>query len=378
MHIQIWTGSIGGHRRIAEALAWALTAARPATRVRVVDVYSSAVVDGRFAAVVNLYDRLVAGAPALWRAVYGLSNRAPALRAVRWVGARFTPKSALRRALKEPPAVLVNVISDLGQVGALARAAPVLPPVVTVVSDLVSVHRAWVTREAGLIITPTEAAYDACRALGAPADRLVRLGFPIRSHLFCRAGEPNGNRREGVLRVLVMGGSSGAGRVMDDMRALLGAGLPLAVTVVCGKNKRLRRRVSALAEGQPQVTVLGYARDVAELMRGADVLLTKAGPSTVFEAAAVGLPAVITGHLPGQEEGNAAFFTGAGVAVAAPTTLDTVRLLRGFSEDPGRLKKLRNPALRRETCAAAGRIAAAILECAEAQGARPLSIQQRG
>ncbi len=378
MHIHLWTGSMGGHRRIAEALDWALKAADPAAQVRVVDVYSPAVVDGRFAAVVNLYDRLAAGAPALWRAVYALSNRAPALRLVRWVGARFTPRALLRRALNEPPDVLVNVIADLGQVGALARAVRPAPPVVTVVSDLVSVHRAWVTGEAGLIITPTDLAHDACRALGAPADRLRRLGFPIRSHLFCRAGEPNGHRREGVLRVLAMGGSSGAGRLLDDVRALLGAGLPLALTVVCGKNERLRQRLSALAEGQRNVTVLGYAEDVAGLMRGADVLLTKAGPSTVFEAAAVGLPAVITGHLPGQEEGNTRFFTGAEVAVAAPTPADTVRLVRGFSEDPGRLGKLRNPALRRETCAAAGRMAAAILEVAETRWARPVSLQQQG
>ena len=36
----------------------------------------------------------------------------------------------------------------------------------------------------------------------------------------------------------------------------------------------------------------------------ADVLVSKAGPGTIAEAAAVGLPIMVTSHLPGQEAGN--------------------------------------------------------------------------
>ena len=36
----------------------------------------------------------------------------------------------------------------------------------------------------------------------------------------------------------------------------------------------------------------------------ADVLVTKAGPGTIAEAAAVGLPVMVTSFLPGQEAGN--------------------------------------------------------------------------
>ena len=39
-------------------------------------------------------------------------------------------------------------------------------------------------------------------------------------------------------------------------------------------------------------------------MAAADVLLTKAGPGTIAEAAALGLPVLLTGFLPGQERGN--------------------------------------------------------------------------
>jgi 1,2-diacylglycerol 3-beta-galactosyltransferase len=39
-------------------------------------------------------------------------------------------------------------------------------------------------------------------------------------------------------------------------------------------------------------------------MVAADVLVTKAGPGTIAEAAAVGLPIMLTSFLPGQEAGN--------------------------------------------------------------------------
>lgn len=43
---------------------------------------------------------------------------------------------------------------------------------------------------------------------------------------------------------------------------------------------------------------------MAEVMVAADVLVSKAGPGTIAEAAAVGLPVMITSFLPGQEAGN--------------------------------------------------------------------------
>mmetsp|Transcript_448 Transcript_448/g.1087 ORF Transcript_448/g.1087 Transcript_448/m.1087 type:complete len:125 (+) Transcript_448:101-475(+) len=43
---------------------------------------------------------------------------------------------------------------------------------------------------------------------------------------------------------------------------------------------------------------------MAHYMVAADVLVTKAGPGTISEAAAVGLPVMLTSFLPGQEAGN--------------------------------------------------------------------------
>ena len=367
---------MGGHIRIAQALTWALTTHHPEAEVRTIDIYSAAYLNQRFAGTTNAYDRVVARVPWLWGTTYHLTHQRPVMWLLRQVGSRFTRRAALHRLVEgEAPDVIVNVIADLGQLKVLPRVARAAgrpaPPVVTVISDLVNIHRGWLAPQAAVVVVPTEPAYEACRRYGVPADRLRLLGFPIRSHLFCRANEPNGHQPENGLRVLAMGGSSGSGRLVEDVRQLVASGLRLDLTVICGKNAGLQQKLEPLAAGQAgrcRVRVLGYTDHVPELMRAAEVLLTKAGPSTMFEAVATQLPSIITAHLPGQESGNAAYFARAGVAVEAHSPADTVRLVARFVEDPSRLAAMRNPELARQTCQGAQQTAAAIVEAAQRGG----------
>jgi 1,2-diacylglycerol 3-beta-galactosyltransferase len=55
------------------------------------------------------------------------------------------------------------------------------------------------------------------------------------------------------------------------------------------------------------VIPLGFVNNIAQYMVASDILITKAGPGTIAEAAAVGLPVLLTSFLPGQEEGNVDF-----------------------------------------------------------------------
>jgi len=56
--------------------------------------------------------------------------------------------------------------------------------------------------------------------------------------------------------------------------------------------------------GNVAVIGLGFVTQMAEYMVAADVLVSKAGPGTISEAAALSLPVMLTSFLPGQEEGN--------------------------------------------------------------------------
>uniref|UniRef100_A0A7S4AQ71 monogalactosyldiacylglycerol synthase n=1 Tax=Pseudo-nitzschia australis TaxID=44445 RepID=A0A7S4AQ71_9STRA len=155
--------------------------------------------------------------------------------------------------------------------------------------------------------------------------------------------------------VLVMGGGEGVGSLSDIVNHLYaelsGKGVDATVCVVCGRNEKLRnelltrdfdaeaaaiaagarkrtggvrgllrkvrrkhrieaRNAAAAAEataptrGSVAILPLGFLTNIPEYMVAADVLVSKAGPGTIAEAAAVGLPVLMTSFLPGQEAGN--------------------------------------------------------------------------
>jgi len=62
--------------------------------------------------------------------------------------------------------------------------------------------------------------------------------------------------------------------------------------------------LEANGTGTVSVIPLGFVKNMAEYMVAADVLISKAGPGTISEAAALSLPVMLTSFLPGQEEGN--------------------------------------------------------------------------
>ena len=64
---------------------------------------------------------------------------------------------------------------------------------------------------------------------------------------------------------------------------------------------------NSLLDAPVKVIGLGFITNMADYMVAADVLVTKAGPGTIAEAASLSLPIMLTSFLPGQEEGNVDF-----------------------------------------------------------------------
>ncbi|HEY7848573.1 MAG TPA: glycosyltransferase, partial [Ktedonobacterales bacterium] len=77
-------------------------------------------------------------------------------------------------------------------------------------------------------------------------------------------------------------------------------------------------------------TVLGFVHNMPDLMRAADVVATKAGPGSICEAMACGLPIMLTGYIPGQEEGNIDYVLSNHIGVLARTPEKLVAAVRSL------------------------------------------------
>jgi 1,2-diacylglycerol 3-beta-galactosyltransferase len=105
------------------------------------------------------------------------------------------------------------------------------------------------------------------------------------------------------------------------------AGQDAQMVVVCGRNAALRDRLQNLAYPGP-VRVEGFVANMAQWMRAADCLVTKAGPGTIAEALVCGLPLVLSGYVPGQETGNVAYVLDHGVGVYKPDPVEIAATVR--------------------------------------------------
>lgn len=205
-------------------------------------------------------------------------------------------------------------------------------PLVTVVTDLVTIHRWWLCPEVDLSLVPTEEVRNLALQRGLPPERVKVVGIPVDLR-FAAGSKAKGELRqglglsEGLFTILLVGGGEGVGKVYDTARMITNASLDVQLLIVAGRNEKLKRRLEEVSWEVP-THVLGFAKNIPDLMHAADLIITKAGPSTMSEALACGLPMLISGSLRGQEEGNAEWVVDRGAALYTPTPEKIVTALQ--------------------------------------------------
>ena len=133
------------------------------------------------------------------------------------------------------------------------------------------------------------------------------------------------------------------------------------VVAVCGRNRRLQQSLGPLVnDAKGRLVVKGFVADMADWLRCADAVVTKAGPGTIAEATCCGAPLVITSHLPGQETGNTELVVGAGAARHAPGIKDLVGIIGELQRQPAAVEAMRQASAALGRPAAADEIAAMV------------------
>lgn len=196
--------------------------------------------------------------------------------------------------------------------------------------------------------------FEDCRAHYRHPDKVVVTGTPVRGEFFTRS-RTEAKRKLGVDdgRPLIVSfwGSLGAGRMngmMADFLALEAAREPFHHIHGVGSISWESMRGELAARGvdlsaHPALDVREYIYDMADVMRAADLVLSRAGASTIAELTALGVPAIlvpspnVTNH---HQEKNANLLGEHGAAlVLAEEGLDGKRLFTAAAEilhDAGR------------------------------------------
>jgi 1,2-diacylglycerol 3-beta-galactosyltransferase len=319
----------GGHRAAAEAIIEAL-------QLEFGDALTTEMVDFLIDYAPPPYNRLpefypdMVRIPELWGVGFLISDGRPQARimtSTMWPIVR----RAARRMVREHPSDLLVSVHPVGTSFTLKALGSNRPPLITVVTDMVSTHVLWYDHRSDLTLVPTEMARQRALEFNMSPEKVIVVGQPVSERCSAPAGDQQFLRAKfgwtlDKPTILLVGGGEGMGPLEETAIAIDESGLDVNLVIVTGRNAKLKADLEARTWDNP-VYIYGFTKDMPDFMRAADVLVTKAGPGTIAEALIACLPIILYSKLPGQEDGNVRFVESVGAGVWAPEPLLVVRAL---------------------------------------------------
>lgn len=260
----------------------------------------------------ELYPIVVNNSKTLWGLLYHSSDGKRRAQLVRQI-IYMNNKSNLKRIVREHPADVVvcthSVIAN--PVFRAFLSFEERPPFITVVTDLVTTPTLWYEPRVDYCFVPTEEAYRRGIKLGMKPDQMQISGLPVNPHFIDSMTTRDEARKEfgfdlDLPAVMMVAGSDGMGSIFKMVKALDAQNLKAQIVVISGRNEDLKAKLEA-HDWQTPHKIFGYVSnhyEMPRIMAASDIIVTKAGPSTIIEAAIAGLPMIISDRIPGQEVGN--------------------------------------------------------------------------
>ncbi len=332
------------HTRAAEAIveAWRQINKQIPTRIIEVSAFMSPL--ARFTHV-SLYLWLVKNIPAVWGKIDAYQKRQPQT-SPEWFYRRHCRK-LFKLVEQIQPAAIVSTEVGCGEIAALIKRDLKLKiPLVAVNLDF-EADRAWIQPEVDLYCLTTDLIQETFTRQGAKSETVKIWGAPLGSK-FRRLTDPERQtERENFCKlfkldpdepiILVSGGGEGLGKIEAIVNSLLHQ--PIQIVVLTGRNKKLKTRCEKIGFFN-RVHILGWTDKVPDLMKIADILISKLG-LTFYEAMSCGLPIIALEPPPGAERIQYELLENYGVGRAVKTVEEVTKAVGELLNDKKILQTMR-------------------------------------
>jgi UDP-N-acetylglucosamine:LPS N-acetylglucosamine transferase len=215
-------------------------------------------------------------------------------------------------------------------------------PVLTFATEPFNISAYWGEPRADRVIVASEDGRRRLLRFGVPAHKMTIIGRPVRRAFLNAPGKGEAREHLGLenrFTCLVSFGGEGVGRNPRGLiSTLLDSDVPLQVVAITGRNEALRGGLRTLRA--ERLRVEGFVEDMATYLAASDIFVGKAGPSSVYEALAVGRPVLASGYAGLNELGVVRFIEGQGLGRHVRTTAALAREIRRYAGDPALLEEV--------------------------------------
>lgn len=341
----------GGHRASAQALKAGLQELYgDRFQIDIIDLISDYLL-WPLNQIPKAYPFLSNDAPWAWKLLYNSNGMGSWGNALAVTGSRLSI-GRVRAAFERFQADLIISVHPLLQQVSLWALAGIKRriPFVTVVTDLSTAHPLWFNKGVDACYVASDFSYKLALKAGLAPAQVHLCGLPIRP-AFARCSRPKPELRRALgmdqqlPAALLVGGGEGVGPVeqiaVEVAQALGAKPKPRGqLVVVCGRNREMQERLAALSWPVPAV-INGFVDNMPDWMAACDCVVTKAGPGTIAEALISGLPIVLSGFIPGQEEGNIPYVVENGVGEYSADPVAIARIVaRWFGPERQKLAEM--------------------------------------
>jgi UDP-N-acetylglucosamine:LPS N-acetylglucosamine transferase len=216
-------------------------------------------------------------------------------------------------------------------------------PLVTVVTDpCYGFWKGWACDDVRLYLVASEEARRQLIDYGVAPERIKVSGMPVHPK-FELPDERAAQAARSALgldpekfTVFVNAGWVGGGNIPEIFRELVRGDLDVQAIFLAGRNEELRAEAEAIAaRASFPVKVIGYSEHVEQLMHAANVMISKLGGLTTFEAFAARVPIIADATTPPmpQESGAAQMLARRGAGVLLERAADIVPTVRRLATD---------------------------------------------
>ncbi len=220
-------------------------------------------------------------------------------------------------------------------------------PLVTVVTDpCYGFWRGWACEDVSLYLVASEEAKQQLLDYGVPEEKIKICGIPIHPKFQAQNDDQKVAAREELgldpekFTMFINAGWVGGGNIPRIFEQMVEQGEHLIhaqAVFLAGRNEALRAKVQALAKRAVFPTkVIGYTNTMEKLMSAADVMVSKLGGLTTFEALASRLPIIADTTTPPmpQESQTARLISRHHAGILLEQTKDIVPIVRRLLNDP--------------------------------------------
>lgn len=326
MRYLILTGKFGmGHLSAASAIKQRLEAEDPGA-----EVYLADMLETLFPSVSNLiykaFGLLVRRCCRIYNYFYGAAERYCNIS----IPAQHTLACKVQRLLAQfEPDVVISTLPLCSKLMSVYKdqTGSVLP-LVTCITD-VCTHSEWICPHTDRYLAASASVKRELELQGVDPKNIYITGIPVKRE-FHPSEEVNSSAKKNVL---IMGGGLGLMPDASGVLTELDQRSDVNAVMITGKNEKAFRRMT---ETYPHIKVLGYVDNVQEYMAAADLIFTKPGGITLFEAIHAGVPLFVMNPFLGQEMANARYIEREQIGVVVRgTEAECIKALRAmlYSEE---------------------------------------------